>query len=221
MIQARYRRDYDGEFVVVESRWSSAVKNEQREWIPNAVENHHISGRAAVIGSPSDAAMFDYRILQRHNGGLLARKKLQTYGCGQLWKDMRFDFFVSYDKNTLDKIQDAGYHNDTVVFTDAKNCVQHPGSFYLNPYQPAIDQVAMALYLAAFDGHEEIFILGCNKDTEYSSISWQEHVNEVIQAYSSTSFVLVGVPSNMPDTWRRNQNVRCMKYREFISYCDV
>lgn len=221
MIQPRYRRDYDGEFVVVESRWNSSVKNEQREWIPNAIENQHISGRAAVIGSSSDVAMFDYKRLQRHNGGLLGKKKLQTYGCGQLWKDMRFDFFVSYDKTTLDKIQAAGYQNDTVVFTDAKNCIQHPGSFYLNPYQPAMDQTALALYLAAFDGHEEIFILGCNKDTEYSSLNWQEHINEVIQAYQSTSFILVGVPSNMPEKWRNNRNVRCMKYREFISYCDV
>lgn len=220
-MQERFRRDYTGEFVLVQSRWSQAIKQEQREWIPNVIENNHISGRAAVIGSNADSEMFDYRILQRHNGGLLGKKKLQTYGCGQLWKDMRFDFFVSYDRAILNKIQETNYTDDTVVFTDAKNCVAHPGKFYLTPFQPTLDQVALAMYLAAFDGHEEVFLLGCNKDTPYVNANWQDNINEVIQSYPATTFILVGVPSNMPDSWRNNRNVKCMKYREFITYCDV
>ena len=53
-MQARYRADYPGEFVVIESRWISGKKEEKREWIPNPIENQHISGRAACIGSTFD-----------------------------------------------------------------------------------------------------------------------------------------------------------------------
>ena len=37
--QARYRQDYDGEFVIVETRWSAGKKEQKREWVPNPIEN--------------------------------------------------------------------------------------------------------------------------------------------------------------------------------------
>jgi hypothetical protein len=33
-----------------------------REWIPNPIENHHISGRAACIGSTTDIDAFDFTL---------------------------------------------------------------------------------------------------------------------------------------------------------------
>jgi len=39
MIQARYRSDYPGEFVLLESRFVNGEKHEQREWIANPIEN--------------------------------------------------------------------------------------------------------------------------------------------------------------------------------------
>ena len=54
MIESRYRRDYDGEFVITETRVADGTTQQTREWVPNAIENHHISGRAAVIGSRTD-----------------------------------------------------------------------------------------------------------------------------------------------------------------------
>ena len=84
MIKPRYRRDYDGEFVIVETIITDNAKKYTREWIPNTVENHHLSGRAAVIGSRESQARFDHRRLQDHRGGLLAKKSLQTYGTADL-----------------------------------------------------------------------------------------------------------------------------------------
>ncbi len=46
----RYRKEYDGEFVIVENKISGGKKYQEREWIDNPIENQHISGRAAVIG---------------------------------------------------------------------------------------------------------------------------------------------------------------------------
>ena len=75
-MQARYRTDYAGEFVILETKWSGGKKTETREWIANPIDNHHLSGRAACIGSGQDQKRFDYTRLQRHRGGLLGSKKI-------------------------------------------------------------------------------------------------------------------------------------------------
>jgi hypothetical protein len=221
MIQARYRSDYDGEFVILESRWKNGAKEQVREWIPNSIENHHISGRAAIIGSNSDLEMFDYRKLQKHKGGLLGKKRLQTYGSGSLWTDMKFDFFVTNNHYELDNIQKNGYPVENIVYTNAKNCIKYPGQFYLVPFNPIENSSAIAVYLAAFDGHNEVFLLGYNKDMPMLNDTRVEEINQIFQSYSTTNFILAGVASNMPDKWRNNHNVKCIKYKEFISYCDV
>jgi hypothetical protein len=221
MIQTRYRSDYPGEFVLLESRFVDGEKREQREWIANPIENHHISGRAAVIGSRTDLEQFDYHRLVRHNGGLLGKKKLQTYGSNDLWRDMRFDFVVAIERDNIQAIIDQGYSNDNIVYSTARNCIKHAGKFYLVPFSPVLDELSLAVYLAAFDGHKEIFLLGYNNETPMVDKNWISYLNAVFQAYSATAFVLVGTASNMPPAWRSNRNVRCIKYREFVTHCDV
>ena len=73
-MDARYRIDYPGEFVITHTRWAGGKKDETREWIANPIENHHISGRAACIGHTSEKQYFDYTRLQNHRGGLLGSK---------------------------------------------------------------------------------------------------------------------------------------------------
>ena len=220
-MEARYRKDYDGEFVIANSHWTQAKNEQKREWIPNAIENHHISGRAAIIGSRTDKEIFDYTRLQKHRGGLLGKNRLQIYGSGDLWKDLKFDFHVTNDPNQLGQIQKAGYSDENIVFTSARYCLLNPGKFYLIPYFQTLDQLVQAVYLAAFDGHEEIFLLGYNNDTPAGQSTWFEQLNAVFTAYSETSFILIGAESNMPDVWRNNSNVSCMDYRSWVSYCDI
>ena len=54
MIQERYRQDYDGEFVLLQTSIRNGVKEQRREWMINPIQNQHVSGRAAVIGSNLD-----------------------------------------------------------------------------------------------------------------------------------------------------------------------
>ena len=51
-MDARYRSDYPGEFVILETKWSGGKKSEQREWIPNPIENHHLSTGDIIITTP-------------------------------------------------------------------------------------------------------------------------------------------------------------------------
>ena len=221
-MEQRYRKDYTGEFVISVSTWSEVMKNQQRQWMANPLENLQISNRAAVIGSRIDAEMFNHTILARHKGGLLANKALQTYGCHNMWRDMRFDFFVTKLHSELSEILAANYNETTAVHTNSTNCLNWPGSFYLTPYVTAMDEMALAVYLAAFDGHEEVFMLGYNNDTENLTNHWLEDVNTVMETYTSTNFIIVtNNPANIPDMWRNNTNVTTMSHRDFIYHCDI
>ena len=220
-MQARYRTDYAGEFVILETRWGAGKKEETREWIPNPIENHHLSGRAACIGSDFDLWQFDYTRLQRHRGGLLGSKKLQTYGTGLIAQQMRLDFAVETNTNNLAAILSTGYQQDNIVYTTARNCIANPGEFYLIPYKPKLIDMTTAVYLAAFDGHQEVFLLGYTDESPGDSLNWEAQLADVFLAYPGVKFYLVGESTRMPDIWVDCFNTQIMTYPEFISYCDV
>ena len=220
MITARYRSDYPGEFVILETRWSGGKKSETREWIENPIVNQHLSGRAACIGSSVDQYIFDYSKLERHRGGLLSSKKLQTYGTGTIAQQMRLDFAVETEAAKLHELMESNYQIDNVVYTTPKNCINHPGEFYLIPMRPNITDMAIAVYLAAFDGHKEIFLLGYHLETTGLRNTWINEITDIFSAYP-VEFCLVGESSLMPDAWLNCANVKTMSYHNWISHCDV
>ena len=226
MIEQRFRRDYDGEFVITETRWSGGKKIQNREWVPNPIENQHISGRAACIISDydkynTDQNAFDYRWLQRHRGGLLGSKKLQTYGVGPITQEMRLDFAVDTRPEILAEIKARKYQENNVVYTSTRQCLLNPGEFYLVPFNPLLSVEALPLYLACFDGHKEIFVLGANKDTPASNSAWVDHLCHVMDAYKDSMFYMIGVRKNMPTVWFERPNVSSMNYREWRFFCDI
>lgn len=218
--QARYRQDYDGEFVIVETRWAAGKKEQTREWVANPIENQHISGRATCILSNIDQFRFDYRKLENHRGGLLGSKKLQNYGTGHTARDMRLDFTVETDPVELSAIIESKYQEKNIVYTTTRQCLTHPGEFYLIPYNPNMCIEALVVYLAAFDGHKEVFILGANKTMSASNSAWLEQISRVIGIYRSTQFIAVGNSGTIPNIWYNSSNFKSMDYQEFISYCD-
>lgn len=222
-MEARYRRDYLGEFVIVNTVWEGGKRTEQREWIANPIENQHISGRAVCIGSRDSATngQFNYRILQRHRGGLLGTLKLQTYGIGTIAEDMRLDFTVEVDPVQIKKLVESKYYEDNVVYTTARNCIDNPGEFYLIPLAPRLLMPALPIYIAAFDGHQEIFLLGYSNQMQFDHPNWFAHVKEVFDAFTGVQFHLVGEATIMPETWLECPNVKTLSYRDFISYADV
>ena len=220
-MQAHYRRDYVGEFVITETRWSGGQKNENREWIANPIENHHISGRAACIGTDIDHWRFDYTRLQHHRGGLLGSKKLQTYGTGPISQQMRLDFTIETDSEHLQEILQRGYQIPNIVYTSPRNCINYPGEFYLIPYKPRITDKALTVYLAAFDGHREIFLLGYTDEVIGEHKYWINQITQIFESYAGTKFFLVGESTRMPDAWLDCSNTQALHYRDFIGYCDI
>lgn len=221
MIEARYRRDYIGEFVILETRLIDGIKKEQREWIDNPIKQDRISNRAAVICSRYDQKRFKHQRLERHRGGLLGSKRLQTYASGDIWTDMRLDFYVTGDKKILSEIVKLGYDESSVVYSGTAGVLAHPGHFYLVPYTPYLSNLATALYLASFDGHEEIFLIGCNVDVPFDDKNTNIDMLEVMRAYSGTKYISVGASTGHPSTWLELPNFSTIPLREFISYCDI
>ena len=220
MIIERYRKDYVGEFIITNTSWSGGKKRTQREWMPNPIENHHISGRAACIASSADLSEFDFTVLEHHKGGLLGSLKLQTYGTGEIAKMMRLDFTVEKDDIKLTELFDLHYYKQNIIYTTPRQCLRHPGVFYTIPYNPPFIKEVLLPYLAAFDGHKEIFIIGANQDLTASNSSWQEQIGRVIDLYRSTQFVAVGNPGTIPEAWYNSPNFKSIDYRNFISHCD-
>jgi hypothetical protein len=220
-MQARYRADYAGEFVIHETKWTGGKKLETREWVANPITNQHISGRAVCVGSTVDQYLFDYTRLQRHRGGLLSSKKLQTYGVGDIAKQMRLDFAVETNNQQLQDILQSNYQTDNVVYTSPRHCIAHPGEFYLIPLRPNITDMATLIYLAAFDGHKEIFLLGYHRETPNGRIDWIDEITGIFYAYPGVQFYLVGEATIMPESWLNLPNVQTQTYQAWISHCDI
>jgi len=220
-MQARYRKDYPGEFVIIESKWTGGKKQERREWIENPIVNQHLSGRAAVIGTSESRDRFDYKLLEDHRGGLLGSLTLQTYGTAAIASEMRLDFTVDTDLNNLLPFIENKYTENNIVYTTSKNCVKRPGEFYLIPYNPLLCSAVLPIYLAAFDGHSEIFMIGYDKESNIGQDNWIFQVTKIINAYSGTRFVIVGNELNMLSELLNCPNTRCFNFRDFVTYCDV
>lgn len=222
-MQERYRKDYDGEFVILNTEYKDGKKIQHREWIENPIENEHISGRAVIIGNGSSRVDFPIHHLQGHKGGLLGRKRLQSYGTQGCWRELQTDFYVEVDSDELEKIKDSGYQEKVIVYTGTKNCIKYPGEFYLVPYNTKLQTIALATWIAAFDNHKEIFLIGVD-GMDLNNVLRKKEIQDltrVMSAYSSTNFIMVNDGKNIPDLWRNCVNFRLMDYQTFISNCDV
>jgi hypothetical protein len=220
-MEARYRRDYPGEFVITESKWTGGRKHEKREWIENPIKNQHLSGRAAAIGSSDDISKFDYRILATHRGGLLGSLKVQTYGTADIAMQMRLDFTVDTNFDKLIPLVESKYVVDHIVYTTPTNCTKKPGEFYLIPQNPHMCAEVLPIYLAAFDGHNEVYLIGYSKEMLAGHNNWIKQIIDIITAYAGTMFIIVGNELNIPSELLSCPNTKAMSNRDFITHCDV
>jgi len=226
----RYRTEYDGEFVIVENRVSGGKKYQQREWIDNPIENQHISGRAAVIGNGQSRynTKFHGKLnlktkIEEHSGWHLGRKRLQSYGSEGCWREMQCDFYVEFAQEKLEELKTEKYQERVSVYTHARNCIDDPGQYYLVPYGVRGKSIAVATWLACFDGHKEVFLLGVdaldNEDNPDEKVI--RGMNAVFLDYPSVKFYYVSDGASAHGVWRKNLNFEQMSYAEFVSYCDI
>lgn len=238
-----YRSNYVGEHILTQLTLSGGEWNPTTEFVPNAVTNTYTTTQAVAIGNGESRLQLDLGFIAGHRGGLFAENKLQSYGCNALYRDFAPDFLVATGDAIVDEIAASGYTNDHIVYSTADVLLRHPGKFYLVPQNIQFDSGALAAYMACFDGHKKVFLIGYDqydgmasinnvyKDTNgYPTSDQKENIQffsmslkQVVQTYSDVDFVRV-----MPlDTWNISSeltplvNFRQIDYNAFIREADI
>lgn len=246
-VKKLYRRDYLGEDVVRDLIYSGGVWNETREYVPNSVINEQISNRAVVIGNGISRLELDanlFNLLADHRAGLLASNAVQTYGCNALYRDFHPDFLVANGPDVIREIANSGYCDNEIVYSSQNAVLDYPGKFYLTPQNPHWDAGAIAAYLACFDGHTTVYLLGFDSDCEEDAAFYNVYAGTdnypaidaasteafyiksmklVMDTYSEVDFVRV-MPTaawHMPEQWRYQLNLRQISWREFVVEADL
>jgi hypothetical protein len=243
-ITKSYRKDYTGEDIIVERKQENQTWHSVTETVPNAITNNQISGRAAVIGNGPNRLTFDLNLLKKPQG-LLGSKTVQTYGCNALYRDFTPDFLVaSGDNGIISEIAASNFVNNNIVYTNNLHLLEHPGKFYLIPYDPYADAGTAAAYIAAFDGHTKIYLIGFDghaldehnhnvyADTngydakwnfEIDHNKWVQNRKQLFNVYSDVDFVWVTPFGRnlIPEDLKWCGNYRQISFRDFVLECDL
>jgi len=241
-ISKQYRTNYTGEDIITERKHENRMWSETVETVPNAVTNNQISNRAVIIGNSPTRLDFDLNNL-KHASGLLGANTLQTYGCNALYRDFTPDFLVAQGNDMVDELAKSSYPRNNIVYTNAINLLAYPNTFYLIPYNPYADSGTTAAYIAAFDGHKKIYLLGFHgqdtpginfnvysgtnaydaEESDVGSDKWTNNLTQLFTVYDDVDFAWVTNrgTSTVPDCWKPCQNLRQISFRDFVVEADL
>lgn len=214
----RYREDYPGEFVITKTVIRNGKKEQEREWIDNPIKVEHVSERGTCIAEDPSLKDTLYKRIEQNNGGNLGKMKMQVYGVENVWQRITPNFIVCQVPDQLEEMIKRGYSHKSVVYTSASYCIKYPGEFYLTPYGLSLRSHALAVWLACFDGHKEIYLVGYNNDgTKQKMIN---SIVDIMKAYKDVRFIQV-TNNNSPHEWKEQINFSSMDMNTYISHCDV
>lgn len=242
-IKQLFRHNYAGEHVITELTYVDGEWVPATEYVPNQVFNTHTTTQAVVIGNGESRKKFNLAYLENHHGGLLAANRLQTYGCNALYRDMSPDFLVVTGNQIIEEIVHSGYTNNHIVYANAENIVKHLGKFYMIPQNIYYDAGALALYMACFDGHDKIFLVGFDQYKEPGPVNniykdtvgypksteiengefFARSLATIMQTYPMVEFVKVAEYKNQwIHPWLSPlPNFRQIDYRDFVIEADL
>jgi hypothetical protein len=169
----------------------------------------------------------------------LGADTVQTYGCNALYRDFTPDFLIAVgNANLIKEIAESDYVDNNIVYTNSIHLLEYPNKFYLIPHDPYTDAGTTALYLAAFDGHKKIFMLGfdgqpdvgynynvyagtVNYDPKRTTILEQKWINDrkqVFDTYTDVEFIRVTQfnTERIPEQWKYCTNFRQICHTDFV-----
>ena len=239
MIYKRYRTDYTGEFLIFNLSLDNGTYEETREWIPNNIHNSDHYGTAAVLGNGTSRNIIPLNKIKNHRTGVGGVNRMQTYGCNALHREFDPDFLVVTNKHIINEIVERDAV-DSIVMTSGSNILQHPGKFHMLPYGVNMNAGATAAYMACFDGHKKVYLLGFDNqtgernnnvyagtkhydsaDTKVSSAKWEQAMLSVFKTFPEVSFVRVEGRGETPKSWKSCLNYRAINARQFALEVDL
>ena len=222
-----YRSTYAGEQVV------TTLTLENNEWIPeteyvaNSVFSSHTTTQAIAFGNGDTRKEFDLVHIKNHKGGLLGVDKLQSYGCNDFYKEFTPDFLVAVGDEHVKAIADSGYTDDHIVYAHGEHVINYPGKFYLIPQNISYDAGSIAAYMACFDGHKKVFLMGYDGYTVDNEIAtsefWLKALLSIMNTYNEVDFVRV-MPTreySCAEELLRCPNFRQIDFRDFVLEADL
>jgi hypothetical protein len=213
------------------------------DFVPNAVFNTHTTTQAIAIGNGESRRGFDLRHIAEHKAGLGGVDRLQSYGCNALYRDFAPDFLVAVGDEISKEIALSTYAEEHIIYAHGEQVLAYPGKFYLIPQNVSYDAGSLAVYLACFDGHKKVFMLGFDsydvrgpvnniyKDTNgyLSSTDVQDQyfftkaLRSVMTTYDDVDFVRV-MPERThwcPEELKALPNFRQISLRDFVLEADI
>lgn len=242
-LNKKYRKNYFGEEIVTERKHEDNVWHDITEMVPNAISNTQLSNRAVIIGNGITRSEFDLCHFKTPSG-LLGANTLQSYGCNALYRDFTPDFLIATGSNGIvEEIASSGYTDNNIVYTNPIHLLEFPNKFYLIPYDPYADAGTTAAYIAAFDGHKRIYLVGFDgHDTSSTNSniyantngydSWNQNVDDskwiqnrrqLFDVYDDVDWVWV-TPygrSTMPELLKYCTNLRQISFRDMVLEADL
>jgi hypothetical protein len=186
-LNKKIRRGYVSEDIIVERKLEGGRWHTTTESVPSRVSNKQISNTAIVIGNGINRLGFELLNFKK-SSGLLGARTVQTYGCNALYRDFNPDFLVAVGNNGIvDEIAEYGYTNEHIVYSSAMHLLEFPGKFYLIPHDIYADAGTTAAYIAAFDEHKTIYLLGFDGQEPGN---WNNNVYAGTAGYDATNFVV-------------------------------
>jgi len=247
-IKQMYRSNYTGEDIITELTYEGGDWQKTVEYVPNAITNRQISNKAVVLGNgTSRTELYPngdlFQLLGNHKGGLLAAGAVQTYGCNAIVRDFMPDFVVANDEMAEELVQ-YGYCNDNIIYGTNAMVLSYPGKFYMVPQAPNWDMGATAAYLACFDGHKTVYLMGFDLHSRHNDYQFNVYAGtrgypdtispttevyfemsmlQVIKLYPDVDFVRVSPTEGyyMPDSWKYQLNLRQITFRDFVLEVDL
>lgn len=219
-----YRSTYPGENVVTTLSLTNQEWAPETEFIPNSVFNTFTTTQALAIGNGESRNGFDLRHIASHKAGFGGANRLQTYGCNNLYKNFTPDFLVAVGSEVVDELAETSYVDSNIVYVNSQHIQSHPGKFYLIPQNVPYDAGSLAVYMACFDGHKKIYMLGydSHEDNVYGTF-WTKSMMIVMSTYSDVEFIRVMPTASwaIPAGFSGLINFRQIGFRDFVLEADI
>ena len=239
-LKKMYRADYAGEDILVNTTYRNATWEYEYETVPNRVNNIQISNRACVIGNGESRSGFNLNwYLKNHRGGMGGSLALQTYGCNALYRDYSPHFLVATGNEMISEIANGPYCYDHIVYSNSSALLKYPGKFYLVPQDVQYNAGTIATYLACFDGHKMVFLLGfdnktntnlyegtpcyAEKGTFQDDTYFIKAMEMIMKTYNDVEFIRV-MPIKewaQPPSWQALPNFRQINFQEWAYLADL
>jgi hypothetical protein len=244
-INKMLRTEYAGEEIITQAVYENSVWSYNKEETSTSFAFVPKSESAVVLGNGISRSMIDINLLKKERG-FHGSKTLRIYGCNALYRDFDPDFLIVTRDSIAEEIatknlKSGDYCKNNIVYASVKNILDYPGNFHVIPQNPGWNSGAIAAYLACFDGHRKVYLIGHDiidtPGADYNLYTGSNGYNDkstigafyetcmliVFKTYSDTDFVFVNKTGkgNFPESWKACLNVRRLGLRDFVLEADI